>query len=239
MFNRFSDLMLLVLLTLVILGAVNGLAPAVAQTQSEPAKTLAHDGAEDGEFGGPTSISGDCDADHDVDLADFFSFQTCFTGPGGEPAGLECECVDFDGDGDVDLLDFFAFQTAFTGPGPSGPRIGGYSNSGCLPGTREDFAPCGDDEIELTVEGNTLYTVHRNATYNCCPDDIVVTLSVEGSVLALTEEEILTNPCYCICCYDVESTVVDLSPGEYTVAYCWYDYDTYQEECHVEDIVIP
>ena len=61
-------------------------------------------------------LLGDCDDDGDVDLQDFFSFQTCFTGPGGYlDAG--CECVDFDGDNDVDLADFLAFQTAYTGPG--------------------------------------------------------------------------------------------------------------------------
>ena len=67
----------------------------------------------------------------------------------------------------------------------------------------------------------------------------------ENSVLKLyelyrlTEEEILTMPCYCICCYNVEATVVDLIPGPYTVEYCWYDYETDGEKCHQQDIVIP
>lgn len=61
-------------------------------------------------------VPGDCDGDGDVDLSDFFVFQTCFTGPGGQ-APPNCECVDLDGDGDVDLADFLAFQTSFTGPG--------------------------------------------------------------------------------------------------------------------------
>ena len=36
--------------------------------------------------------------------------------------------------------------------------------------------------------------VHGNATYNCCPDDIVLSLTVEGNTLRLTEEEVLTMP---------------------------------------------
>ena len=62
------------------------------------------------------AMPGDFDGDHDVDLQDFLSFQTCFTGP-GDPLAPACEPADFDGDGDVDLQDFLAFQTFFTGPG--------------------------------------------------------------------------------------------------------------------------
>jgi hypothetical protein len=131
-----------------------------------------------------------------------------------------------------------------TGPAPPNetppPRIGTYSNSGCLRDAGGDpYWPCGDDEIVLAVKGSTLHTLHHDATYNCCPDDIVVWLSIEGSTIYLTEEEILAFPCPCLCCYDVQATVVNLSPGIYTVEYCWYDYDTGQVECHVEDIVVP
>jgi len=37
----------------------------------------------------------------------------------------------------------------------------------------------------------------------------------------------------------VESTVVNLAPGTYTVEYCWLEYDTNQTECHMEEVVIP
>ena len=127
---------------------------------------------------------------------------------------------------------------------PEEPYIAGYSNSGCLPGDgggRElDVGPCTeDDEIELIAGPGTLDVMHWNATYNCCPDDIVISLSVEGNVLELTEEEVLTNPCYCICCYNVEATIAGLSPGLYTVQFCWYDWETQGESCHREEIVIP
>jgi len=124
---------------------------------------------------------------------------------------------------------------------PEGPYLTGYSNSGCLSqGSRNDDEPCTeDDQFELAVEPGTLHVLHQNATYNCCPDDLEVSLSVEGTLLWLTEEEILTNPCYCICCYEVESTVAGLGPGEYTVNYCWHDYETSGEKCHTQDIKIP
>jgi hypothetical protein len=120
------------------------------------------------------------------------------------------------------------------------PRVAGYWNSGCLAdGNGDPYWPCGEDEIGLTVAPNTLYVVHENAAYNCCPDDIVISLSAEGDVLRLTEEEILTDPCYCICCYEVTATIVDLAPGPYTVEFWWYDYDTHDYRCYVEEIVIP
>ncbi len=123
---------------------------------------------------------------------------------------------------------------------PRQPRIDDYSNSGCLNGSERDSGPCEeDDQIELTVEEQTLHVLHSNATYNCCLDDIVISVSQEGDLLSLTEEEILTLPCWCICCYNVEATVVDLAPGTYTVEFCWFDYETSEIQCYVEDIVIP
>ena len=99
--------------------------------------------------------------------------------------------------------------------------------------------PCGDDEIILTIDDGVLHARHNNVTYNCCLDDIVISMALEDHYLLLTEEEILTNPCYCICCYDVAATVTDLPPGAYTVEFTWFDYETDQFESHVEDIVIP
>ena len=131
------------------------------------------------------------------------------------------------------------------GPTRSLPSIGEYSDSGCLDGTQMDsqegeiYPGCGEDEIELTVDTNTLQVVHRNALYNCCPDDIEVSLSIEGTELMLTETEILTTPCDCLCCYDVEATVVNLQAGMYTVIFCWHDYETGIQQCHTEDIPVP
>lgn len=63
-------------------------------------------------FDGPALVRGDLDGDGDVDLADFGSFQLCFTGVGGM-FGDGCGPADFDGDYDVDLADFGGFQLAF------------------------------------------------------------------------------------------------------------------------------
>jgi len=122
---------------------------------------------------------------------------------------------------------------------PLPPFVVGFSNSGCLQDPNDGTQwPCDEEEIELTLDGNTLHVVHRNATYNCCAADIVVFSTSRGEVLRLTEEEILIFPCFCECCYDVEATVVGLLPGTYTVEYCWED-DELGEQCHTEEIVVP
>ena len=95
------------------------------------------------------------------------------------------------------------------------------------------------------MEGSTVDIVHRNATYWCSHQEgggIVVSLTVEGTLLQLIEEEVLPEPTDCLCCYDVESTIVDLAPGEYTIEYCWDDYETtppWQQQCHTAELVIP
>lgn len=58
----------------------------------------------------------DFDGDGDVDLGDYLSFLSCFTGPGGAPpACCHPRGLDLDGDEDMDLVDLVAFQAAFTG----------------------------------------------------------------------------------------------------------------------------
>ena len=166
------------------------------------------------------------------------------------PEGTGC-------DGAIEIMDTLSVLDAASGnpgcdlwcPSTGGPRLGGYSNfpyPSCSqsPGTlTADVGgmPCEDpDEFAISVKGNTIDVLHANATYNCCPDDIEVVLSVEGDVLLLTETEILEEGgCYCICCYDVGSMIVDLDPGVYTLMYYWWDYETDREECYPQAVVIP
>ncbi len=50
-----------------------------------------------------------------VELYDFSDWQTCITGPDGEPYDDGCEPFDFNYDGQVDLRDFAGMQAAFDG----------------------------------------------------------------------------------------------------------------------------
>ncbi len=59
-------------------------------------------------------LPGDLDRNGHVDLVDYSTFSSCFSGP-GISADPGCECADMDADGDVDLVDFSSFSAAFNG----------------------------------------------------------------------------------------------------------------------------
>jgi len=122
------------------------------------------------------------------------------------------------------------------------PYIKEYSDSGCLENSSvdaEEYPGYGEEEIVAESKGNSIHVIHLNATYNCCPDEIEVTLSVEGNNLKLIEQEILTTPCDCLCCYDVGAEIAGLIPGEYTVEVCWNDWETQGELCKTIMVEIP
>jgi hypothetical protein len=69
---------------------------------------------------GFTESPGDLDGDGDVDLNDFATFATCFSGsavttPPPSCSGSDFAGSDMDNDGDVDLNDFATFSSNFTG----------------------------------------------------------------------------------------------------------------------------
>ena len=190
------------------------------------------------------ACEGDFDNDTDVDGSNLAVFAADF---GRTDCLPENPCQgDFDGDNDVDGSDLAVFAADFGRTDcPVYPRIEEYSNSGCLPGSAIDSSGdqypdwCDDpDEIEIFVEGYVIHVTHRNVIYNCCTDDIEVSMSVEGNLLRLWEKEILTHPCYCLCCYDLKTSIVGFLPGVYALEYCWEAYET-EPECYTDEIVIP
>jgi len=180
---------------------------------------------------------GDVNCDGELNFGDINPFVLALTDPDGYTAAhpdCDLDYADINGDGRADFGDINAFVGLLADPAP---YIRTYSDSGCLSGEPDGL--CDPDEFILEVDGHTLNTFHMSAEYNCCPDEIAVSLEVQGNVLIFTEDEILTNPCYCICCYDVEASAVNLPSGRYEVVYCWFEYDTNQVECHEEEITIP
>ena len=103
-----------------------------------------------------------------------------------------------------------------------------------------DVGPCEErDVITYVIDGCTVHAIHKNATYNCCPDYFDVRFDIERNRITLIEKEILTNPCKCICCYDIKSAIYALPPGEYYMRYCWYDYETETQVCDYQWIRVP
>jgi hypothetical protein len=62
-----------------------------------------------------------------------------------------------------------------------------------------------------------LQLTHINAVFNCCPDSVGGEISIAGQTVTIDEVEWLTLPCDCICPFDVEYTILNLPPAEYTI----------------------
>ena len=143
-----------------------------------------------------------------------------------------------------DMANFGLDALDYRCPLPS-PTLSDVSNSGCKPslGDSDDgddvYPFCGGDDFAFRIGAGTVAVVHKNAAYNCCPTDIAVYMSIVGNNILLTEEEILPAPCDCDCCYDIQSKIINLESGTYTLDYCWFDYETGQNMCYNTTITIP
>ncbi len=76
-----------------------------------------------------------------------------------------------------------------------------------------------DEYIEYRADADGyLHIKHVNAVFNCCPDTITATSSIDGKKISIVESE--TNPiCDCICNYDLEYKLGPLSNGKYTLIF--------------------
>jgi hypothetical protein len=96
-----------------------------------------------------------------------------------------------------------------------------------------------DDSFATEIDGNSLIIHHDGALYNCCPDPFNYTVDQDDSLILVTETEVLSNPCFCICCFDLSVTIEDLAPGVYDLIFTWFDYEADQWQEVVLDVVIP
>lgn len=71
------------------------------------------------------------------------------------------------------------------------------------------------DSIILTVSGNDIIILHKDAFYNCCYA-ISVEVVQQGNVFNLYEHE-SGDPCFCMCYFDITTTIYDLNSGTYTI----------------------
>ncbi|HPN37034.1 MAG TPA: hypothetical protein PL041_01435 [Melioribacteraceae bacterium] len=71
--------------------------------------------------------------------------------------------------------------------------------------------------IYFTYNGtDKLILKHINAGFNCCPNGIYTTISLNGNKLIINEHE-NSNDCRCLCLYDIEMEVNNINPGNYTI----------------------
>ena len=78
--------------------------------------------------------------------------------------------------------------------------------------------------LELDVVDDDLYIYHRNAYYSCCLD-YRVDYEIDGLNILATESD-LAEPCRCDCFFNLQSTLYDLTYGNYTVCLVGISGDT-------------
>lgn len=111
-------------------------------------------------------------------------------------------------------------------------QIKDFSYFGCEENTSDvvtGFAAVKGFESDEYIEykANTdgyLHLKHVNAIFNCCPDTITVTTSMQGSNISIVESE-LAPKCDCICNYDLVYKLGPLSNQNYTLIFNRYDQE--------------
>ncbi|MBD3298191.1 MAG: hypothetical protein GF341_06020 [candidate division Zixibacteria bacterium] len=60
---------------------------------------------------------------------------------------------------------------------------------------------------------SVLHITRTNAGFNCCPDSLTVTAAVTQSTITVEEIEWVSDPCDCLCLYDMEFDIANVPPG--------------------------
>jgi hypothetical protein len=136
---------------------------------------------------------------------------------------LACGDVNSDGEvsvGDVVYLINYLFKH---GPEPDCPPSGTLIHyTGCKGLTKRssiDSISSDQDCIEYYYDGEGVLELrHINAGFNCCPDDLLADITIVDNVITIEEKESLSNPCHCLCLFDLELQIINLEPGKYIIS---------------------
>ncbi len=166
-------------------------------------------------------LCGDADGNQSVEISDVvFLIDYIFkSGPAPDPT----EAADVNLDGAIDIGDpVYLINYIFrSGPAPC-PSPGGMitGHTGCknLPKSTDTLSTLDCIQYEYNGAG-TLTLTHINAGFNCCPEEILADIDIQGDTIHISEDETFGEygGCYCLCLYDVYMTITGLMPGEYTI----------------------
>jgi hypothetical protein len=80
------------------------------------------------------------------------------------------------------------------------------------------------EEVVLETAPGAILMHHREALFNCCAY-LEIEVTQDAFEIGIFEWEMFeTTPCYCLCCFGVESTTAGLAPGDYSVS-VWKVHD--------------
>jgi hypothetical protein len=81
------------------------------------------------------------------------------------------------------------------------------------------------DSVYVYVEGSRVGVMHTGALYNCCNSGFEYDVTIEQDRIIVVENEILVQPCYCICCIDCAMVIENVPAGEYLLEFYWLELD--------------
>lgn len=150
----------------------------------------------------------------------------------GGPAPVVINLADIDGSGTITILDATALIRYLYKGGPTpvcstgiiNPAIVVDSHSSCknfMPGKTRTMTPPNQDCAQYSYDetSNTLSLTHVNAGFNCCPEELLAEITFSNDTITIIEDESYGEwgGCFCLCLFDVNYTITELPPGEYTI----------------------
>jgi uncharacterized protein (DUF2141 family) len=128
------------------------------------------------------------------------------TGPSEDPAGLGFKSVQSScGEDRIETMAKVAFESSQ-----------GECKTGLYKGTPEASADTLEDSVLVWFSANRVWVMHKNAFENCCS-------AILGEVIQtptgfdVFEHDTAANLCYCLCYFDIVTTIDGVSPGVYLI----------------------
>jgi hypothetical protein len=86
-----------------------------------------------------------------------------------------------------------------------------------------------DDQFAVFIVDGMVTVIHEHAEYNCCMDGCEYAVELAGDIIDVVETEVVSLPCWCLCCFWLQVQIADVPPGDYTVRFHWCEgYDDWQ-----------
>jgi len=163
---------------------------------------------------------GDANGDAVINIGDAVYIVNYIFKAGFAPEPLEngdANCDDDINIGDAVHIVNYVFKG---GPAPCPSFTGAMTGYGtCKTFDAKDPIPPTQDCVVYSYDGQgVLSLTHVNASFNCCPEQLLADIVIEDNVITITEYETLENGgCDCMCLFDVDYEFVDIPPGDYTI----------------------